>query len=67
MMPSMDGPMAIRVLKKINPEVKIIVVSGLTSNHELIANLDNSITTFLPKPYTSQELLKNLQIVLQGN
>lgn len=64
MMPSMDGPMAIRVLKKINPEVKIVVVSGLTSNHELIANLDNSITTFLPKPYTSQELLKNLQVVL---
>ncbi|MDZ8050419.1 MAG: response regulator [Aulosira sp. ZfuVER01] len=67
MMPSMDGPMAIRVLKKINPEVKIVVVSGLTSNHELIANLDNSITTFLPKPYTSQELLKNLQVVLHAS
>lgn len=67
MMPSMDGPMAIRVLKKINPEVKVVVVSGLTSNHELIANLDNSITTFLPKPYTTQELIKNLQVVLQAS
>jgi PAS domain S-box-containing protein len=67
MMPSMDGPMAIRVLKKINPKVKIVVVSGLTSNHELIATLDNSITTFLAKPYTSQELLKNLQLVLHAS
>ncbi|OUL21023.1 response regulator [Nostoc sp. 106C] len=67
MMPSMDGPMAIRVLKKINPEVKIVVVSGLTSNHELIATLDNSITTFLPKPYTSQELLKSVQVTLYAN
>ncbi|BAY22446.1 multi-sensor hybrid histidine kinase [Calothrix sp. NIES-2100] len=67
MMPSMDGPMAIRVLKKINPEVKIVVVSGLTTNHELIANLDDSITTFLPKPYTSQELLKSVQTMLDAN
>ncbi|MBW4563697.1 MAG: response regulator [Mojavia pulchra JT2-VF2] len=64
MMPSMDGPMAIRVLKKINPEVKIIGVSGLTSNHELIKTLGNNVATFLPKPYTSHELLENLQMVL---
>ncbi|MBD2203412.1 response regulator [Calothrix sp. FACHB-1219] len=66
MMPSMDGPMAIRVLQKINPEVKIVVVSGLTSNHELLATLDDSITTFLPKPYTFQELFTSLQVILNA-
>jgi PAS domain S-box-containing protein len=66
-MPSMDGPMAIRVLKRINPKIKIVGVSGLTSNHELIQTLDNSITAFLPKPYTSQELLKKLHFVLNTN
>ncbi len=64
MMPSMDGPTTIRILQKINPEVKIIGVSGLVSNDKMIELLGNSVKTFLPKPYTSKELLKNLQVVL---
>src|SRR5919199_3498897 len=67
MMPSMDGPTTIRVLKKINPQVKIIGVSGLVSNHKMIELIGNSVKTFLPKPYTSNELLKNLQLVLNTN
>ncbi|MCA1994431.1 MAG: response regulator, partial [Coleofasciculus sp. S288] len=66
MMPSMDGPTTIRVLQKINPQVKIIGVSGLVSNHKMIELVDHSVKTFLPKPYTSNELLTNLQVVLSG-
>jgi PAS domain S-box-containing protein len=65
MMPSMDGPTTIRVLQKINPHVKIIGVSGLVSNDKMIEILGNNVQTFLPKPYTSNELLKNLQSVLK--
>lgn len=64
MMPSMDGPTTIRVLQKINPQVKIIGVSGLVSNHKMIELVGSCVKTFLPKPYTSNELLKNLQTVL---
>jgi PAS domain S-box-containing protein len=67
MMPSMDGPTTIRVLKRINPKVKIIGVSGLVSNHEMIKVVGDSITTFLSKPFTSDELLKNLQQTLNTN
>jgi PAS domain S-box-containing protein len=67
MMPSMDGPTAIRVLQKINPQVKVIAVSGLVSNHKMLELVGNSVKTFLPKPYTSNELLKNLQVVLSAN
>lgn len=67
MMPSMDGPTTIRILKRINPKVKIIGVSGLVSNHEMIKILGDSITTFLSKPFTSEELLKNLQLTLNTN
>src|ERR687886_1655335 len=66
MMPSMDGSTTIRVLQKINPEVKIIGVSGLVSNHKMIELVGSSVKTFLPKPYTSNELLKNLQAVLNS-
>lgn len=64
MMPNIDGPTAIGVLQKINPQVKIIAISGLVSNHKLGQFLGNSVKTFLPKPYTSDELLRNLQLVL---
>ncbi|HEY9728809.1 MAG TPA: ATP-binding protein, partial [Chroococcales cyanobacterium] len=67
MMPSMDGPTAIRVLQKINPQVKIIGVSGLLSNHQMLGVLNNSVKKFLLKPYTSNDLLKNLQAVLNTN
>ncbi|MDZ7966793.1 MAG: response regulator [Nostoc sp. DedSLP03] len=64
MMPYMDGPTTINVLKKINPDIKIIGVSGLASNHEMIKNLGNSVKTLLSKPYTSSDLLMNLQMVI---
>ncbi len=64
MMPFMDGPTTINVLKKINPDIKIIGVSGLASNHEMIKILGNSVKTLLSKPYTSSDLLINLQMVI---
>ncbi|MBD2516624.1 response regulator [Nostoc sp. FACHB-973] len=64
MMPCMDGPTTVNVLKKINPDIKIIGVSGLASNHEMIKTLGKSVKTFLSKPYTSYDLLRNLQMVL---
>lgn len=64
MMPNIDGPTTIGVLQKINSQVKIIAISGLVSNHKLSQFMGNSVKTFLPKPYTSDELLRNLQLVL---
>jgi two-component system, cell cycle sensor histidine kinase and response regulator CckA len=64
MMPNMDGPTTINVLKKINPDIKIIGVSGLASNHEIIKILGNSVKILLSKPYTSSDLLRNLQMVI---
>ncbi|MEP0880697.1 response regulator [Trichocoleus sp. ST-U3] len=67
MMPAMDGITTIRALQKINPQVKIIAVSGLTSNYQITEIAGNNVKTFLPKPYTSEELLKNIQVVLGKN
>jgi hypothetical protein len=66
MMPSMDGPMTIRMLQKLDPEVKIIAVSGLVSGYDVSGGNGIGIQTFLPKPYTAEELLKNLQAVLSS-
>ncbi|CAG0959781.1 MAG: PAS domain S-box protein [Candidatus Methanoperedens sp.] len=65
MMPVMDGQASIRVIRRINPEVKIIAVSGLTEKDRLlkVADLANA---FLPKPYTAEKLLKTIHEVLSG-
>jgi PAS domain S-box-containing protein len=55
MMPSMDGQTTIRALKRIDPEVKIIAVSGLSSNKEIA--LKAGAKGFLQKPYTNQDLV----------
>ncbi len=64
MMPCMDGPTIINVLKKINPDIKIIGVSGLASNIEMIKILGDSVKTLFSKPYSSSDLLRNLQMVI---
>jgi len=63
-MPIMDGPACIRALKKIDPGVKIILVSGLKDNSNLVKVENTDIAAFLTKPYTTETLLKTLKEVL---
>ena len=65
-MPSMDGLKSLDVLKKINPLLKSIAVSGLTSSDRVSAAMDTGAKAFLSKPYTVQQLLKTLHFVLKG-
>ena len=64
MMPTMDGLRAIRALPKINPQVKIITTSGLSSDNSMIP-IPN-LKAFLPKPYTSEALLRTLNEVISN-
>ncbi len=66
MMPYMDGTTTIRTLQKINPNVKIIAVSGLESNYQLAEATGSNVKSFLLKPYTGQELLKTVHGVISG-
>jgi CheY-like chemotaxis protein len=67
MMPSMDGATTIRTLRKIEPHVKIVAVSGLVSKDKLAQVASIGVKTFLPKPYTTKELLTTLHEVLSSN
>jgi len=64
MMPSMDGPTTIRTLKKINPQVKIVAVSGLLSSSHLPPMVGAELQAFLAKPYTAKDLVKCLNTAL---
>ncbi|MBD6619723.1 response regulator [Komarekiella sp. 'clone 1'] len=64
MMPSMDGLTAIRILQKMNPQVKIIAISGSAANSPLIEAADAGINLFLQKPYTLSQLLYAIKDLL---
>jgi PAS domain S-box-containing protein len=65
-MPVMDGRATVYALKKINPDVKIILMSG--KDHLDTNALANSIGIrhFLTKPYTAATLLRTLRDVIAG-
>jgi two-component system cell cycle sensor histidine kinase/response regulator CckA len=62
-MPSMDGMTTIRTLLKINPEVKIVAVSGLTSSDKINVAYELGIKAFLSKPFTANQLLQTISTV----
>jgi len=64
-MPVMDGYAGIRALQRLDPAVKIIAVSGLSENGKL-ASVTGAVKAFLPKPYTSERLLKTIRQVLSS-
>jgi PAS domain S-box-containing protein len=64
MMPIMDGAGVIRVLMRINPEIKIVAASGLNANVGVTKLLGASVKHFLAKPYTAGTLLKTIRAIL---
>ncbi len=64
MMPGRDGPAAIREISKMNPRVKIIATSGISTHGATARTAAPQVSHFLAKPYTTGILLKALGEVL---
>ncbi|HIK44761.1 MAG TPA: response regulator [Leptolyngbyaceae cyanobacterium M65_K2018_010] len=61
MMPTMGGLTAIPLLKRMNPSLCIIAMSGLNSTEAVAQAERQGFQGFLPKPFTRQELLQQVQ------
>ena len=66
MMPVMDGPTAILVLRRLNPQLPILAASGLAAQEHVAKAASMGVKHFLPKPYTAESLLTALHGVLAG-
>lgn len=64
MMPSLDGLTTITVLRQLNPSVPIVAMSGLNSTEVVAQTEKMGLQSFLPKPFTTQELLQALAVLL---
>jgi PAS domain S-box-containing protein len=63
-MPVMDGPVLIPVLKKINPDVAVIATSGLSTTGLQDKAMAAGAQRFLTKPFTAECLLRNMDELL---
>lgn len=64
MMPITDGPSLIKILRRLDPGVRIIGASGIASNAQLARSLQAGVKHFLAKPYTAETLLVTIQAIL---
>jgi two-component system, cell cycle sensor histidine kinase and response regulator CckA len=60
MMPSLDTSTIIQTLERINPEIKIIAMSGLSANGQIVNANYTCVQAFLAKPFTAQKILQTL-------
>lgn len=68
MMPNMDGSDTIHTLRKMNPHLPVVLVSGLVASSQIYHNMqDSQLTQFLAKPYTTSELLTKLHLVIRNS
>ena len=63
-MPEMDGLAVYKALRKINPQLRVIVTSGNTSHSRLEEILSDGCNGCLKKPYTRMELLEEIKATL---
>jgi DNA-binding NarL/FixJ family response regulator len=70
-MPIMNGTTLIRVLKRLNPAVAVLVSSGIASEGEMLkrrAELESlGITATVSKPYTVETILAAVRDVLAAS
>ena len=64
LMPFMDGPSTIRVLKKMDPNIRIIAASGLMDSDKVKDATGMEHIAFLMKPFTADKLLQTVHKVL---
>ncbi len=63
-MPIMDGEETFRELRRINPDVKVLLSSGYNENDILERFIGKGLTGFLQKPFVLSSLLKTIQSII---
>ena len=65
-MPEMDGPTLMRHVRRIRPDIKVILISGYTEDR-FRDHLDGAQQVhFLPKPFSLKQLAAKVKDVLRG-
>jgi signal transduction histidine kinase/ActR/RegA family two-component response regulator len=65
-MPVLSGGETLKALKKINPNIKVLISSGYSSKMAIQEVIDIGVAGFLTKPFTIKELLDEVKRILSA-
>ena len=65
-MPEMNAMEAFSAMRKINPEIKVILSSGYSLNGDVQKIIDKGVIDFIQKPYIIADLSKKIATVLNN-
>jgi len=65
-MPEMDGVEASKVIKKMNPDIKIIILTTFDDDEYVFDALKNGASGYLLKGISLNELVESIRIVMNG-
>ena len=64
-MPDMSGPELYEQLTRKHPKLPVLFISGYTNDIQLPRDMLHETVNFLPKPFTSEQLLTRIQLLLK--
>ncbi len=65
-MPQLDGAATARELRRIQPDVRIVLTSGYTAEDATRQFTDRDLLGFLHKPYSIKDLVRTIQTALES-
>jgi CheY-like chemotaxis protein len=65
-LPVLDGDAVFDELRAINPNVNVVLSSGLAEREKVSAMLAQGLRGFIPKPYTREKLLEQVRTALDA-
>ena len=66
-MPEMSGEETFNELKKINPNIKVLLASGYSANEQAKNMLERGCNAFIQKPFSLKELSRKIRDILDEN
>ena len=65
MMPNLDGVNAVRILKKIGPDLPVITFSGVAGSGDMASSIKAGAIRCLTKPFSIEQLLAEIKKALR--
>ena len=65
-MPVLDGPMVVRTLKKMQPQIRVIASSGHAEERQLAELRNLGVSTILAKPFLTEKLIESVSQALSA-
>jgi CheY-like chemotaxis protein len=65
-LPVMDGDAVFDELRALNPDVNVVLSSGFAEQQKISAMLAQGLRGFIPKPYSSEKLLRQVRSTLDA-